>query len=164
MNKENTIKFLEPAIILIKSFEGFRAFPYNDIANNATIGYGKLLHLGPVNEDDKHKYINGITETEASRFVENTCFRIAQKLTNFIKVFLNHNQFNALVSFIYNVGFDAFRLSTMANMINNKKFEEASKEFDKWVHANHQISKGLQNRRAKEKELFMMPSQPLVSL
>ena len=74
-----------------------------------------------------------------------------------VKVPLNQNQFDALVSFEYNVGYGAFKNSTMLKFINVSHFPLASGQFDRWVYAGGKVLQGLVNRRKAEKDLFVSP-------
>ena len=62
--------------------------------------------------------------------------------------------FNALVSFTYNVGFGAFKNSTLLKYVNKKQFKKASKEFKKWNKCGGKVLKGLVIRRELEKIEF----------
>jgi lysozyme len=67
---------------------------------------------------------------------------------------LNQNQWDALVSFVYNVGAGNFISSTMLKLLNQGDYKGAAGEFPKWVHTNGQINPGLVRRRAAERALF----------
>jgi lysozyme len=76
-------------------------------------------------------------------------------VSKLVKVPLSQNQFDALVSFEYNVGYGNFSKSTLLRKLNLKDYIGASKEFDKWVYANKKKLTGLVKRRKSEKELFL---------
>ena len=71
------------------------------------------------------------------------------------RVPLNENQIDALTSFVYNVGQNAFANSTLLRKLNDGDFNGAADEFMKWIHAGGKVVQGLVNRRATEKELFL---------
>lgn len=77
-----------------------------------------------------------------------------------VRVPLNQNQFDALTSFVFNVGALNFRKSTLLLLLNSGKYEAASNEFLKWTKAKDPKTgqyvelKGLVKRRKKEKDLF----------
>lgn len=70
---------------------------------------------------------------------------------------LNQNQFDALVSLIYNIGSKAFRASTLAMCLRRKDFAGAADQFLKWIHAGGTELPGLVNRRKAERALFLTP-------
>jgi lysozyme len=70
---------------------------------------------------------------------------------------LNQNQYDALVSLVYNIGGTAFKKSTMYSMLLREQYEEAAKQFPLWDHAGGRVLAGLSRRRAVEKALFLKP-------
>lgn len=136
-------------IDLIKDREGFSKVAYKDTGGVWTIGYGTTKVNGvPVQE--------GMTCT-----IEQGCLwleedaRWAQTAVNkAVKVPLNQNQFDALVSFVYNVGEDAFYKSTLLRKLNSGDYHGAAKEFERWVLDNGKVIPGLVSRRHQEEELF----------
>ncbi|MEK6848065.1 MAG: lysozyme, partial [Nanoarchaeota archaeon] len=80
---------------------------------------------------------------------------IAEKaVSNLVSVHLTQNQYDALVSFVYNVGRGNFERSTMLIKLNSKNYKGASLEFKRWNKAGGKVVKGLINRRQKEEVLF----------
>ena len=136
---------------LIKRFEGLYLRSYKCPAGVWTIGYGTI------------KYPNGVTvkqgdtctQGQANLWLMNDCKWVDACLDKHIKVKLNQNQFDALASFVYNVGETAFVKSTMLTLINQSKFGLAANQFDRWIYDNGKVINGLVNRRAKEKLLFL---------
>jgi len=137
---------------LIKGFEGFMSAPYLDVALVPTIGYGTThYHHRAVRMDDV-----SISEHTASYLLRTQVDETYGKAVNhYVQVPLNQNQFDALVSFTYNLGVGAFKSSTLLRDINHGKIAEAYHEFHKWTHANGKIISGLVSRRKKESELFL---------
>jgi GH24 family phage-related lysozyme (muramidase) len=137
---------------LIKQFEGLRLEAYKALKTEKywTIGYG---HYGEdVKEGQK------ITKTQAENLLKQDVKRFEHGVHDAIRVDdLNQNQYDALVSFAYNVGVSAFKKSTLVEKINKKDFEGASKEFARWNKSGGKVIQGLINRRVKEKELFLSP-------
>lgn len=132
---------------LIKQFEGLKLNAYKCPAGIWTIGWG---HTGK----DVFKGLK-INEKEAQIFLLNDLKIHASYIEKLTKVPLNQNQFDALVSFEYNIGYSAFKNSTLLKLLNQKKYNLAADEFDKWIYANKKKLNGLINRRKKEKELFL---------
>jgi GH24 family phage-related lysozyme (muramidase) len=74
-----------------------------------------------------------------------------------VTVPLNQNQFDALVSFVFNVGEGAFKDSTLLRLLNSGNYKAASAQFGKWVYAGKQVLPGLVARRESEYQLFVKP-------
>lgn len=138
-------------INLIKKNEGFRSKPYKCPGGVWTIGYGSTFYI---NGEKVSRYDSEISETFASELLENVVNDFAMKVDKLIKVSLNQNQFDALVSFTYNIGIGAFSKSTLLKKLNNADFDGASKEFVRWNKANGKVLKGLTKRRNDESKLF----------
>jgi len=73
----------------------------------------------------------------------------------YVKVPLSQVQVDALVSFVYNVGEDAFKTSTLLRKLNNKDYRGAAEEFLKWTRAGSAHPPGLVTRRKKERLMFL---------
>lgn len=134
----------------IREFEGFEAKAYLDTGGVWTIGFGTI------------KYPNGkrvvkgdvCTQSEAEQWLKNDSKWVDACLDKHIKVNVTQNQFDALGSFVYNVGETAFIKSTMLTLINQNSMTAAASQFDRWVFDNGKRIQGLVNRRAKERKLF----------
>lgn len=137
----------ENGLNLIKKFEGCRLKAYKCPAGVWTIGYG---HTG---KDVKEGLV--ITQEQAEHYLHNDVIIHSANVSRLVKRPLTQNQFDALVSFEYNVGYGNFASSTMLKLINKNKFTEASQQFDRWVFANKKKLEGLVKRRQAEKELFL---------
>lgn len=146
------MKTSEKGIELIKSFEGLRQFSYKCPAGVWTIGYG---HTGGVKKGDT------CTEEEAIELLKKDLEIFEHSIKDLVKVELNQNQFDALVSFVFNVGVGAFQDSTMRKFLNSKQFSAAAEQFDKWVHSKGVKLEGLVKRRAAEKNLFLSVQKSL---
>ena len=136
-------------IELIKKFEGCRLEAYKCPAGILTIGYGHTgseVHLG-----------QKITQEQAEKYLKQDITIHSNNVSRLVKAPLNQNQFDALVSFEYNVGYGNFASSTMLKLLNQKKYTEAAAQFGRWVYANKKVLQGLVRRRAAEKELFVKP-------
>jgi len=142
----------DSGIELIKHFEGFMSHPYLDVAMVPTIGYGTThYHHRAVKLDDQD-----ISERTATYLLRTQVDETYGKAVNhYVQVPLTQNQFDALVSFTYNLGVGAFKSSTLLRDINHGKIAEAYSEFHKWTHANGKVNRGLIARRKKEAELFL---------
>lgn len=137
----------QKGIDLIKNFEGCRLTAYRCPANILTIGYG---HTGSdVSAGQK------ITQEQAEKLLKSDLLVHCNNVSRLVKVPLTQNQFDALVSFEFNVGYGNFASSTMLKLLNQKKYREAAAQFDRWVYANRKVLAGLVKRRAAEKTLFL---------
>lgn len=135
---------------LIMGFEGFRATAYLDGGGVPTIGYGttgKDVHLGMV-----------WTELQARQRFAQDLVRFSTAVNNLIGTHpTNQNQYDALVSFAYNVGAHALAGSTLLMLHNSGRYDAAAAQFAHWDHINGVVSKGLLNRRNAEAALYLEP-------
>lgn len=134
----------EKGLTLIKQFEGLRLAAYLCAAGVWTIGWG---HTKGVKKGDK------ITLEQAKLYLDEDIIPSVIAVYESIKVPLTPNQFDALVSFTFNVGIGALKKSTLVKRINSND-PKASDEFLKWVKGGGKILPGLVTRRQAEKRLF----------
>ena len=143
------------AIDMIKKWEGFKPKAYNDIANNATIGYGTLLHMGPITEAEK-KLIWDTTLATDKLKVE--VVKVEQGLNKLIKVSTTQNQFDSLVVWTYNLGLGSAKSSSWLTELNKGNFKVVPDKMSLWNKAMVKgvltESQGLKNRRKEEADLF----------
>lgn len=136
---------------IIREFEGFREKAYKDTGGVWTIGYGTIKYPNgmPVKQGDT------CTQSQAESWLKNDCKWVDACLDKYVKITVNQNQFDALASFVYNIGESQFRSSTLLEKLNTGDFSAAATNFDRWVYDNGKKIKGLINRREKEKALFL---------
>ena len=135
---------------LIKRSEGKRLTCYLPTPNDkATIGYG---NTNSVTKKDIGR--KTITEYEAERLLKNDVKGAERVVTRSVNAEINQNQFDALVSFVYNVGAGHFRNSTLLKKLNKNDFDGASDEFLRWNKQAGKVLNGLTKRRKAEKKLF----------
>lgn len=146
------MKISNKGLELIKEFEGFSSVAYLCPAKIPTIGYGNTFW-----EDGRKvrigEQISKSKALELLEFVANKDF--ADKIFPLIKVQVNQNQFDAMVSLAYNIGVGAFSNSTLLKRVNAKDFIGAGNEFLKWDKSGGKPLLGLTRRRQREKELFL---------
>lgn len=136
-------------IALIKSFEGLELRAYKCPADVLTIGYGST---GP------HVKPNMvITEKQAEDLLRQDLVRFERAVTRLVTVPISQNQYDALVSFTFNLGEGNFSRSTLLKKVNARDFAGAQKEFAKWNRAGGIVLAGLTRRRAAEAKLFGEP-------
>lgn len=131
---------------LIKEFEGFSSKPYLCPGNYKTIGYGHML-----NTNDQR---SEITREEAEGLLEEDILNIENSVLRNINISLTQGQFDALVSFTFNVGSAALQRSTLRQKVNRGEHAEVPKEFMRWIFANGKKVLGLINRRVVEASLY----------
>jgi lysozyme len=129
---------------------GFRA--YNDPIGVLTIGWGHTNHHGR-----KFKAGDIWTQTECDAEFASDMERFEAAVKKLVKVPLNQNQFDALVSFSYNCGEGNLKKSTLLRKVNAGDFKGAAAEFSKWNKAGGKVLRGLTRRREAEAKLFMTP-------
>lgn len=152
----------------IKGFEKCRLSAYLDQARMWTIGWG---HTGP---DVKMGTFWTQAKADATFYLD---VAFAEEAVNkFVTTIITQNQYDALVSFIYNIGVQAFEDSTLLQLLNAGNPADASRQFSRWNKVHGVISAGLTHRRAAEENLFAtnikfevppcpsQPSQPHQSL
>ena len=140
---------------LIKKFEGLRLSAYLDPAGIPTIGYGTIRYPN----GQKVKLGDEITEQQAEAYLLDECSKFARKVDGLVDtVPLNQNQFDALVSFCYNLGDGALAQSNLLKKLKIKDYSGAANEFLVWnkatVNGVLKVLPGLVTRRAEEKALF----------
>lgn len=152
------MKTSRSGVDLIKSFEGLRVVSYLDSVGVPTIGYG---HTGP-----DVKLGQKIDHQVAEIVLRKDLIRFEEAVERLVKVELNQHQFDALVSFAFNVGASAFKNSTLLKRLNNKEdpCTVAKQEFPRWNKGlNNKVLEGLTRRRIKEVEFFCSPLPELKS-
>jgi lysozyme len=132
---------------LIKEFEGLKLRAYLCPAKVWTIGYGST---GPHVTAGKV-----ITNAEAEDLLKEDLARFERAVTGFVTVPLTQNQYDALVSFAFNVGISALERSTLLRRVNAKRFDDVPAEFLKWTLAGGKRLTGLARRRKAEAALFL---------
>jgi lysozyme len=121
--------------------EGCRLTPYQDTQGVWTDGYGNTVGVVPSGPP--------ITQERAEADFSANLQRFEEAVTDSVHVALTPNQFDALVSFAYNVGIGAFRSSTLLKCINAGDFDAAAAQFDRW-----HIPPEITSRRNGEREQF----------
>ena len=146
--------------LLIAQFEGLRLKPYLCSAGVPTIGYGSTFYPSgrKVTMSDKP-----ITQETAFWMLKQVANMFAKDVDSLVTSEINQNQFNALVSFAFNLGSDidsdnipeGLRDSRLLKRVNaNPNDPEIAREFVKWNKAGGRVLDGLSKRRLKEAELY----------
>jgi len=130
---------------LIKRFEGFSPTIYICPAGYPTIGYGHL-----VRDHEQDRYQQGITEQEAEDLLRRDIQVAERAVLRLIDVPLTDGQFDALVSFTFNLGAGALQRSTLRRKVNREEHAEVPAQLMRWVWAGGRKLSGLVTRRAAE--------------
>lgn len=146
----------DACLSLIKTFEGLSTTAYVCPAGVWTIGYG---HTKDVKKGDV------ITQAGAEQLLQKDVNLFARQVLALLRHSVNQNQFDALVSFAFNIGIGNLSTSTLLKKINIGDFKSAANEFLKWDKARDKNTgemkslEGLTRRRQAEKRLFEVPLQ-----
>lgn len=130
----------------IKRHEGLRLTAYADGGGVWTIGYGSTRGV--------RKGMT-ITEAEANARLVSDLAEAERAVDRAVSVPLSQQQFDALVSLVFNIGEGAFIGSTLLKRLNEGKYHDAAAQFDRWVYDNKKKVPGLVARRKAEKDLFL---------
>lgn len=137
----------EAGISLIKRFEGCRLTKYLDAIGKPTIGYGHLL--------SSDSELEQITQEQAEEILKDDLKRFEVGIVKLITSPLNQNQFDALISFSFNLGLGTLQRSTLRMKLNRGEYEGAAGEFLKYIRAGGRVMNGLVARRHAEGMLFL---------
>lgn len=144
----NNLKASENIKNYIKDKEELKLSAYLCPANVWTIGWGhtKTARKGMI-----------ITIEEAEKLFCDDLNPCENAINKLVTVPINQNQFDALVSFVFNVGVGAFRNSTLLRLLNQGNYNAAALQFKRWNKANGVVLAGLSRRRKYEEDLFVTP-------
>lgn len=132
---------------LIKHFEGFSATVYHCPAGYPTIGYGHLVK-------DYELFDGPISNRIAERLLRHDTRSAEKAVSRLIRVQLTQGQYDALISFTYNLGSGALQRSTLRRVINRGHHHEVPNQLKRWIWAGGRKLKGLIRRRDAEAILY----------
>ena len=132
-------------IDLIKHFEGCELKAYKCPAGVWTIGYG---HIKGVQEGDV------ITEQQANEMLVEELHEYENYVNTLVNVPLNQNQYDALVSWVYNLGSSNLQASTLLKVLNAGDYDNVPEQIMRWNKAGGKVLEGLTRRRQAETDLF----------
>jgi lysozyme len=153
------VKTSKKAIEMIKHHEGVRLDPYQCPAGLWTVGVGHLIGDGKSLPEDWNKKF---TMKEVDKILADDLIRFENGINRLTSVSLTQGQFDALVSFSFNVGLGNYQASTLRAKLNRGDYEGASNEFPKWRRGGGRVLPGLVKRRADERNLFLTEDEPEV--
>lgn len=142
----------ENGLNLIKQFEGLSLKPYADAVGVPTIGYGNTYYEngGKVRLSDP-----SISEERATELLRHAVSHYEKAVKASVTVPLSQNQFDALVSFTYNLGAGNLQRSTLLRLLNQGNYQAAATQFVRWNRAGGRVLRGLTRRREAERDLFL---------
>lgn len=136
----------------IEQWEGLFLHTYNDGVGVATIGYGHTTAAGL----PRVQYGMTITMSQADQILASDLAAVEADVNHHVKVPLNQNQFDALVSFDFNTG--ALDRSNVLRAVNASQFSQVPGDLLMWDHGGGHVMLGLLRRRKAEGALFMKPA------
>ena len=146
-NPNLNIQLSPTGLAMIQGFEGLRLQAYRDVVGVWTIGYG---HTGL-------EVVAGLSWTAAQAAValqEDVMWAMRAVQDN-VQVALTQNQFDPLVSLVFNIGIGNFQKSTLVLLLNTGNYVGAGGQFGKWIYAGNVVSSGLVKRRQAEANMFL---------
>ena len=141
----SNMQISEKGTSLIKHFEGCRLEAYQDSVGIWTIGYGTIKG---VKEGDK------INQNEAEHLLQEEMPEYEGYINDMVEVPLEQNQFDALCSWVFNLGPNNLKSSTLLKVLNEGKYDEVPEQVVRWNKAGGEVLEGLKKRREAESLLF----------
>lgn len=144
----------------LAEWEGVRLTLYMDVAGYSTIGVGHLLTKDELSSGkiwiagQPVRYAGGLTQQHALDLLAQELKSFEDAINQAVTVPLAQNQFDALVSFSYNVGAGAFKNSTLLKLLNQRQYDQVPNQLRRWIFAGGKKRVGLINRRNKEIEMW----------
>ena len=140
------MKISQAGLDLIKEFEGCKLTAYQDSVGVWTVGFGSTGR-------DVCKGLS-ITQDEAEKRLRKHLEGVERAIDRLVTVPLTQGEFDALCSFVYNLGEGAFAKSTLLKMLNASDYDGAAQQFLRWDKAGGQVLAGLTRRRQAEMRRF----------
>lgn len=136
----------------IKRLEGWRESQYLDAVGLPTIGYGHLIRIN-------ERFPNKLSQIEGDRLLIKDIIPFENKINKIVKVKLNQNQFNVLVSFLFNLGVNALDRTTSLKVLNSGDYKSFANRLLMWnkgmINGKLTVIQGLNNRRIEDRKIFL---------
>ncbi len=132
-------------IDLIKHFEGCRLEAYEDAVGVPTIAYGRIKDV---------KMGDSCTQAQAEAWLNEELHEYEGYINDAVTVALTQNQFDSLVSWVYNLGPSNLKSSTMLKVLNKEQYADVPEQIQRWNKAGGKVLEGLTKRRNAEALLF----------
>lgn len=142
------MKASDGCVDLLKEFERYAERPYDDVGGKLSWGYG---HLGKRGETPPAS----ISEADATALLCVDLREAEACIDAAVDVDLTQNQYDALCSFVFNLGCGALNKSTLLQKLNRGDYTGAAGEFEKWCRVGVTQVAGLLRRRLAERALFL---------
>lgn len=159
-----TIHYLNADVLnLIEKHEERRKEIYKDSAGWGTIGVGHKLTPSELSSGKLNiagaqvTYRHGLTDAQIDTLFLQDIGKTIAAVNESVVVDINQNQFNALVSFTYNVGVEAFKKSTLLKKLNAGDIQAPTSELPRWKWAGGKVLRGLVSRRENEIQVYNTP-------
>ena len=149
---ENKLQLSANGFNLLAELEGVVLHPYKDSVGIPTIGIGSTYYEDGTKVTMKDK---AITKERAIQLAKNVVKSFEARVNKSIVVPMTQNQFDAMVLLCYNIGESGFARSSVVRNFNAGNLQKAADSFLLWNKAGGKVSKGLTNRRQKERNLFL---------
>jgi lysozyme len=157
----NPTKLSDHARALLIQWEGFKAKQYLDSAGLPTIGVGHLIT--PDERTSKQIKIGTtlvsttatLTDAQVNTLLIQDLVRFETAVTSFVVVDLTQNQYDALVSFAFNLGTTTLKTSTLLKELNIKNYDAVPAQMRRFVNSDGHPVPGLVNRRENEVKLWL---------
>lgn len=140
------LKVSTTCIWVILNFETWQHKAYDD-------GYGYLT-IGVGNRKSKPKPNTTITSSMVWWLFVEDLKDVQDVIEKYVKVELNQHEYDAIASFVFNIGSEQFRTSSFLKLLNQNKKAEAAKQLPRWIYSRGKKSQGLIRRRSMERTLF----------
>lgn len=141
--------YSDQLIAFVQAWEGCKLVPSGDplVSGVVDVGYGHVLRSG--------EQVRSITQDEAHELLCWDLNIVVEEVEGMLSTSLAQYEFDALISFTYNLGSGALLHSTLLRLVNSLQFDAAADEFQKWVNASGRPAVGLVKRRAAEHNMFV---------
>lgn len=144
--KKGLMSLSAAGLLLIAGFEGFSEFAYEPLpGDKLTIGFG---HTEGVKAGDRISLRAGV------QLLRRDAQIYERAVSRYVTVPMTQNQFDALVSFVYNIGIDKFKASSLLQCMNDGNLECVNSQWMRWVYFKGSVVPGLVNRRSRELAVF----------
>ena len=146
---------------IISSEEGEKSCQYPDGNGHPTIGIGHKLDMMELStgiimiNNVKVYYQNGLSQQQIYDLLRQDVKNTVDFVNKAVIVSLSQNQFDSLISFVYNIGVTNFYHSTLLQELNNKNYNDVPNQMARWNKENGVVTTGLINRRNKEIALWL---------
>ena len=143
---------------MLIELEGSRSLAYRDVAGHLTIGVGHMLTRDELSsgkiviDGERVRWRRELTEQQIGLLLAHDLFQFERAVCENVIPMLSQSQFDALVSFAFNVGAGAFRNSTLLRRLNGGRHSDVPQEFRRWIYAGGETRDGLVARREVEIE------------